>query len=638
MRMFLFSAVLVLFLHLPASITRAQTISSQKGLTTAVFSTQYGAIKVYLPDDIRPGDMISGSVIAEPFGGNAKQVEKNLAELKKYSVSIENTSQQAGENYSSFKWVVPASAQLSVTLNLHGSSSGISSHLNILVRQEQLKITSPPGCIIPTHLLAGSPARITGSFDGDFANTKCKHDGEPLQILAESPRQCIFLYPRNAAGQQTIIVNENGNDRCTAVVESVKMDVISGQLHLKKGEGTFLDVRISGLQKLTSAAVLTVNNLSGTVVSLQPANDVVMPLYPAFLQNGRFNYRFGIESIQTGNYDVRINLDLPEPGPQFKPADENTEKKNDTVPCPEERVTSAQAELDALKAELAGIDAAIAAAKKAAEDCSNVYKKKQEAGRVANEKFKKQEQRKKNWEKSGKDVPADVKTDYDDAKKEKEQAEKDAADQKKKCDEAQAKLKGLEDRKTALPALIKTQEALVNVLKTEAEKCKKEAEEKKRKEEEEKKKAADAAAAAETTAAAEAEARRSAVAHQRYLLQNIYSLGLINSKEFWDTKGLWDWLPERLAKPVGDLAEDKGNPSPIPIDIIPALAGIYQVVGMLLDPCTADGARKTVERLRKMVNTKTNSKYTEEEALTKTEQLCETLKAIKALAKAAGGK
>lgn len=45
-----------------------------KGLTTAVFPTQYGIVKVNLPDDIRPGDMISGTVVAESKGNNAKQI------------------------------------------------------------------------------------------------------------------------------------------------------------------------------------------------------------------------------------------------------------------------------------------------------------------------------------------------------------------------------------------------------------------------------------------------------------------------------------------------------------------------------------------------------------------------------------
>ena len=75
----IFSAVFSLFLLVPASITWAQNISSQKGLTTALFTTAQGNIKVYLPDDIKPGDVISGRIIVEPLGKNEKQVERNLS-------------------------------------------------------------------------------------------------------------------------------------------------------------------------------------------------------------------------------------------------------------------------------------------------------------------------------------------------------------------------------------------------------------------------------------------------------------------------------------------------------------------------------------------------------------------------------
>jgi hypothetical protein len=110
---------------------------------------------------------------------------------------------------------------------------------------------------------------------------------------------------------------------------------------------------------------------------------------------------------------------------------------------------------------------------------------------------------------------------------------------------------------------------------------------------------------------------------------------LISSREFWETPGITSWLPEVLEKPIGDIAEELGK-SAIPADALPALAGIYQVAGMLLDPCTAEGSQKTIARLKKKMNTKTEAMYTDEEALDKTERMCEMLKKIKALAAAAG--
>ncbi len=81
-------SVFSLFLLVPASITWAQTVTSQKGLTTVVFKLQYGSIKVYLPADIRPGDVISGTFKVEPVDGNAKQQQKAIDELLKSKLKI----------------------------------------------------------------------------------------------------------------------------------------------------------------------------------------------------------------------------------------------------------------------------------------------------------------------------------------------------------------------------------------------------------------------------------------------------------------------------------------------------------------------------------------------------------------------
>ena len=634
-----FSAVLSLFLLVPASIIWAQTITQQKGLTTLVFPTQHGTVKIYLPDDIRAGDIISGTVVADPSGNNERQRERNLVELGKYSLQIDGNKYTIPVKKEPFKWIIPKDRQLSASVELlqvNGSKAGqFSLPFNINPAAEPRQ----EGCVIPSHALTAAPVQIKGSFDGDLANTQCRLGGQSMEVIAESPRQCQAYYPESAQGSRMIQVSEKGRENCSRQVSGVELQVSSGRLNLRKGEQTFLTVKITGLQDLPATAVLTVTNNSTNVVSMYPSNDVVIPLLPEKVAGGSFEQQFEINSIMTGNYSVNVDLQLPEGPVRFYDVPETNENaKNDTVPCPENTLATKQAELESLRSELAGIDAAIAKAKADTAACGREKRKKSAAASAANEEFKRKEQRKKNWDKSGVETPQNVKDDYNNAKTEKDKAEQEADEQAKKCDELALKLKELENRKLALPGEIKKQEEQVDVLKTEAEKCKLEAEAKKKKAEDDKRKAEEAAAAATAAEAAAKETRRESVAHQRYLLQNIYSLGLISSREFWEAKGLWDWLPETLSKPVGDFFEDKGNPSPIPIDIIPALAGIYQVFGKMLDPCSPDGGRKTIERLGRMINTKTNLKYTDEEALRKTEQMCELLQKLKALSNAAGGK
>lgn len=315
MRKSYLTVVLSLFLLLPASIIRSQTISSQKGLTTAVFPTQYGDVKVLLPDDARAGDKISGTVIAEPKGNNARQAEKNLAELKKYTVNLDGNKYSVGEKPETFQWLVNQDRQVTAPLELL-NAAGVKAH-ELKYNIRPVVGTDPVlyGCAIPSHALTDAPCRITGSFDGNAANTNCTVNNQPMQVLAESPRQCIVQYPANAQGPGTMQVNENGEQKCTRQISGVDMQVTTGDLNLRKGQNTFIDVKVTGLQNLPDKAILTIINTTPNVVTMTNGNQQVIPIWPtADSAQGVFSVHCPAVSTTTGNFVVEINLDLPQPG------------------------------------------------------------------------------------------------------------------------------------------------------------------------------------------------------------------------------------------------------------------------------------------------------------------------------------
>ena len=307
-------AVLSLFLLVPASITRAQTVTSVKGLVTADFPTQYGNVKIYLPEDIRPGDVISGTVVVEPKGNNARQTEKNLAELIKHSVSIDGNKFPVIPNASNFKWLVPRDRQLSAPIELLNASS-------VKVAELKYNFISPVigtdpflyDCAVPSHALTASPLSITGNFDGDMTNTQCLLNNQPTQILAESPRQCQVQFPESAKGSNSLQVKENGEVKCSRQISGVDMQVSAGRLNLRKGESTFIDVRITGLENLPDKALLTVTNLSPGVVNMEGGNLQAITLWPLpDSAKGNYSQRFNVISTTAGTFNVNINLDLPE--------------------------------------------------------------------------------------------------------------------------------------------------------------------------------------------------------------------------------------------------------------------------------------------------------------------------------------
>jgi TANFOR domain-containing protein len=154
------------------------------------------------------------------------------------------------------------------------------------------------------------------------------------------------------------------------------------------------------------------------------------------------------------------------------------DKAKDTVPCKdlEEKIKAAESALEGLRTELAGIDEKIASANGGVKDCNLIL-----GGLVTYADALKKDKDRCDAHKGDK-PPSAAYT--------KERCDKVAADyaaasdnaeaQKKECDKRATDLRALEDRKAALPGLIKSGEGELGGLKEALEKCKKEVEEKKK--------------------------------------------------------------------------------------------------------------------------------------------------------------
>lgn len=234
------------------------------------------------------------------------------------------------------------------------------------------------------------------------------------------------------------------------------------------------------------------------------------------------------------------------------------------------------------------------------------------------------------------------------AKEARDKADKARAEADKAKAAADAAQNEADKAKAEAEKARKAYEDCIKKAEDECEKIKKQIEEKRLQAEAEKKKKEEAEAktaaeerrkkeTAERNAAAEANRLKAADAARKkqrerteYLVNNIKTLGLINSRGFdSDVPGVWQWLPDFLETPVSMLVEKKVN-APIPLDTLRAIGGLYGIAASLLDPCTALGMRKTVERLEEMTNPYTKAKYTNNQALDKTRDMCTLLRRLKA--------
>jgi|GEM_PF-1740710 len=73
-------------------------VETSAGLQTVIFNTPAAIVRVNLPDDIRAGDTISGTVIAEPKGNTKAERDSNQAELKKLGIRLISTLENKPED------------------------------------------------------------------------------------------------------------------------------------------------------------------------------------------------------------------------------------------------------------------------------------------------------------------------------------------------------------------------------------------------------------------------------------------------------------------------------------------------------------------------------------------------------------
>src|SRR5688500_5588560 len=84
--------LLVISFSATAQVTKTitGTVSHERGQKKLNFETPNGKVKIYLPDDMAAGDVITGTIVPEPAGKNQKEIQKNLSELRQLSLQLGN--------------------------------------------------------------------------------------------------------------------------------------------------------------------------------------------------------------------------------------------------------------------------------------------------------------------------------------------------------------------------------------------------------------------------------------------------------------------------------------------------------------------------------------------------------------------
>lgn len=304
--------IITALLGLPLAGQKKVSASSEQdwGLRRVKFSTPRGEVRVSVPNDIRPGDTLSGTVVADPSGKSDKQRRKNGDRLKGYVVETEK--QRAPVGTQALKWTVPAGASGAayfILRNKKGRQLARAS-LPALSPDAIPAAARPEQFRFPRIGQAGRPITMEGPFDGDFSSSSVKVAGTGAALLAESPRSLVVVSPPDTAGPSEIELIE-GSTRIQSPYRSIAPALSADKMSLRRGESTTLVVEVEGLQGLPEdePVSLTLVNETPRIVRMEGGDRQVLVIGSGEVDaRGAHRRSITLTGVQPGSFSISTRV------------------------------------------------------------------------------------------------------------------------------------------------------------------------------------------------------------------------------------------------------------------------------------------------------------------------------------------
>jgi hypothetical protein len=168
-------------------------VETGPGLIAVTFTLQGNQARIYLPDDVAPGEKFSGALEGQP------------------NFVVELAGQQALVRLGAFHWTMPAQQPgdfLPLILRDRRGRELARASIPIVAAPR-----SPAAFRVPQVVQAGSPAPVLGSFDGDSRSTRFEIAGETAQVLAESVRKIVVRAPEKPLGIVTYALRKGAMEK-----------------------------------------------------------------------------------------------------------------------------------------------------------------------------------------------------------------------------------------------------------------------------------------------------------------------------------------------------------------------------------------------------------------------------------------
>ena len=298
--------------QVPNNMRSQSSMRTENGLQRLLFSFPEGRLVVNLPDDIRLGDTISGTVVSEPAGANEGERANNRSVLAGFVIDLGGDVKVTADK-PGFKWIPqfsPTGAPNRYFLPVYIYAAGAkdpAAGVNMVVSQETIPALT--SFVLPTIGQTGRPLSIPGPFDGDAVNTKCTIGGKACEVMAESPRKVVVSSPASTVGQTTISLND-GKNSANGTFRNIGINLSAPKTSLMKGEKTTVTVRVLGLEGIT--APVSVRVVTTGVVNMDGGNNQVLDIKPGQVQaGGTFSVDKEITGTQAGSFNVTATVLIP---------------------------------------------------------------------------------------------------------------------------------------------------------------------------------------------------------------------------------------------------------------------------------------------------------------------------------------
>jgi hypothetical protein len=261
-----------------------------EGLLTTSFETPQGKVSVYFPDDMRPGDTISGTVIEVPSAAGS---------LTGYVIDIGGMRIPVSQRQ--FKFVIPKISASSLIIVLMDAAGGEVGRNSVAIKASTR--ISDPNFVMPRIGQTGRSIQIIGPFDGDSSNTRCSVAGTPIPILAESPGKVVIPIPAADGVANTNITMTEGGRNTKSDFRIIGVSLSAPKTRLAKGEKTTLSLKVTGLEGINQDLPLDVETTG--VVETQGGNRQRITIRPAEVKaDGSVVITREMTGLSAGNFSV----------------------------------------------------------------------------------------------------------------------------------------------------------------------------------------------------------------------------------------------------------------------------------------------------------------------------------------------